>query len=157
MGEEFLRHGEVLRRHYTARHARKALDQLRLELEDFAADTHGKRERRDALIEAAMSELEAEVIETFGDKSRKVERRVSLEIPPGLRLDRLAQLLPKRTYECVLKPCLAEMQQEYFEALQAGDEHAAKRARFWGIATFWWTVFAQIPESVTGVFWRPRT
>jgi hypothetical protein len=88
---------------------------------------------------------------------RAGRERPAIEAPPGMRLNRLAQLLPKRAYDRVLKPCLAEMQEEYCAALQAGDERAAKRAQFWGTVAFWCHVLGLIPESIVRMVLKLRT
>jgi hypothetical protein len=88
----------------------------------------------------------------------KPQRRIPIERPPGMRLNRLAQFVfPRRIYETVLRPCIAETQEEYFEALQAGDLGKAKWIRRRGVFLFWATVLGQIPQSIIRMVWRPRT
>jgi len=145
--------------HWSERRARRralaATAQLRLELDDILhPDLKG--EARIVLVESAISALREEIVETLRHDVRRPTVSC-IERPPGMRLDRLARLLPKRSYEHVLKPCLAEMQEEYFIALQAGDERAAKRARFWGAMAFWCHVLGLIPESIIRMVLKLRT
>ena len=70
--------------------------------------------------------------------------------PPGARLDSFASFFfSKRTYVTVLKPCLAEMQEEYCEALSEDRLLKARWVRARGVACFWSNVLLQVPVSVT--------
>ena len=63
-------------------------------------------------------------------------------------------MFPKRIYQTVLKPCLAEMQEEYFEALSEGKTRKAQWVRIRGVAGFWSTVVLQLPVSLTSMVKR---
>lgn len=87
-------------------------------------------------------------LSSFDVFSLKRAQRRTLLRPPGARLDAFASLIfPKRIYETVMKPCLAETQSEYFEALQAGKLKTAKWIHVRGIMIFWSTVGLQLPVS----------
>jgi hypothetical protein len=80
-----------------------------------------------------------------------VEWRYSpIERPPGMRLHRFASFFfPRQIYETRLKNDLADMQHEYFEALQAGDVRKARWVHIRGTICFCWNaVWAVIPESL---------
>jgi hypothetical protein len=76
----------------------------------------------------------------------------TIETPPYMRLDRLARFVfPKRTYERALQPCLQMTLEEYFEALQDGDERKARWVRIRGVIAFWMTVLKLLP--IVRKFW----
>ena len=76
-------------------------------------------------------------------------RRPRIARPPGARLHGIASFVfSKRIYQTVLKPCLADTQEEYFEALSEGKTRKAQWVRIRGIAGFWWTVWLQLPVSL---------
>jgi hypothetical protein len=67
---------------------------------------------------------------------------------PGARLDAFASFFfSKRTYATVLKPHLADMQEEYFEALSEGRWHKARWVRVRGVMCFWSHMLLQLPVS----------
>ena len=68
---------------------------------------------------------------------------------PGWRLDAFASFVfSKRIYQTVLRPCLADTQEQYYQALSEGKTRKAQWIRIRGIAGFWWTVWLQLPVSV---------
>ena len=70
--------------------------------------------------------------------------------PPGAKLGTLASFFfSKRTYAIVLKPYLAEMQEEYFEALSERRLWKARWVRVRGVICFWSHVLLQLPVSAT--------
>jgi hypothetical protein len=77
--------------------------------------------------------------------------------PPGLRLCALADLLcSPKTCDRILKPILADMQAEVFEALAQGRRFKAMIARIRGCLAFWkaaglHTVLKTVGEVVRAV------
>jgi hypothetical protein len=70
--------------------------------------------------------------------------------PPGARLDSVASFVfTRHIYQTVLRPCLAETQEEYFEALSQGHLRKAQWVRFRGVINFWSHVVLQMPVSFT--------
>jgi hypothetical protein len=139
VGRGFVRHSQVKFFHSPNTEGMSRATYTTLVIDEAASlvKTEAKKpDKLDRAIEDAMSSL--------GWFNTTVGRSSRIERPPGMRLDRLAQLLPKRTYERVLRPCLADMQKEYFDALLAGDERAAKVACFWGVVAFWRDILALI-------------
>lgn len=68
--------------------------------------------------------------------------------PPGSLLSRIATiLLGKKQTTARIEPCLADMQEEYFAALLAQDETAARAARIRGTVT----VLSHIVQSLPGL------
>lgn len=143
--------------HWSKRQAkrRKALASARLE-ELPGGALYSPDQVEDAL--AAVSVLEDEDIRQMPPAERKrladlcrqvaemaesrnprntIARDVAIDIPPCTRLDRLARcVFRKRVYKTVLKPCIAETQHEYIEALREGDLQLAKRVRIRGVISF---------------------
>jgi hypothetical protein len=77
-------------------------------------------------------------------------QRRTITRPPGARLVAFAEcVFSKRTYETVLKPYLAETQEEYFEALSEGRVRKARWVRVRGVICFWTHVLLQLPVSAT--------
>lgn len=76
----------------------------------------------------------------------------TIETAPGTTQDHIARFLfSRKTYETVLKPAIAEMQHEYFEALSRGEQHRARWIKWRGITCFWGTMVMQMPVSLTRV------
>ncbi len=84
-------------------------------------------------------------LSVFGHWSGRAVHR-----PPGARLDAFSSFFfSKRTYQTVLKPYLAELQEEYFEALKEGRSRKARWVRLRGVVCFWSHVLLQLPVSAT--------
>jgi hypothetical protein len=78
---------------------------------------------------------------TIRDKKRSLSR---IQIPPGWCLHRLAAFaFSRRTFETVIEPTLSDLQAEYLEALQQGDQRKAAFVRFRGYLNFWTHILAQ--------------
>lgn len=69
--------------------------------------------------------------------------------PPGARLDRIARFVfSKRSYREVFGPCIADLQYEYFEALQARSRWKARWEILRGYCAFTAAVVAHLPLSL---------
>jgi hypothetical protein len=68
---------------------------------------------------------------------------------PGWRLNAFAKFVfPKKIYERVLQPTLADLESEYAEALAEGDVLKAKWVKVRGIYSFWAAALLQLPVSL---------
>ena len=115
-------------------------------LEEEVAERVGKRVSGIVTKNRATSRAESA-------KMRVRRRRVAL--PPGAHLNAFASFVfRKRVYETVFRPYLAEMQEEYFEALKNGSRRKAQWVHIRGVAGFWSTVALQLPVSLAKVIKR---
>jgi DNA-binding CsgD family transcriptional regulator len=72
-----------------------------------------------------------------------------IQSPPGSTLRALADFFfSRRTYLTVLQPTLADLQDEYFQALADHRPWKARMARVRGYWSFWSAFFAQLPVSL---------
>lgn len=75
-------------------------------------------------------------------------RRAGLDTPPGCQLNSWARFVyPKKTYERVFMPLIADVQAEYIEALDQGQHGKAQWIRWRGRAAFWTAVVARVPVA----------
>jgi hypothetical protein len=103
-----------------------------------------QRKKEKSPLVDAMSRLTG----LFGNQSQRITR------PPGSQLDAFASFLFKKCYyETVLKPCLADMQKEYCEALSEGRSRKAQWVWIRGVGHFWW----HIVKSATDILKRVCT
>jgi hypothetical protein len=109
-------------------------------------DRFRKAERPDVSVAVALAGLWTRVRQARFFAGRTRRERPAIETPPCMRLNRFAQFVfTKRFRERFLTPCLADTQQDYFEALQEGDLRKARWISIRGVLIFWWTVFKQTP------------
>lgn len=73
---------------------------------------------------------------------------------PGARLEKFARLIyRKKTFDRVFKPELADMQQEYLDALEVGDLRGATIAEVKGWVYFGLAVVTHVPVSLIRRIW----
>jgi hypothetical protein len=98
----------------------------------------------DGAYRAWMETLEKDL----GMAAPPVRARPVIQRPPCMRLNALANFIcTKKLYERVFQPILADMQQEYFEALQEGNGRKAQWVMWCGRLAFIAAAVAQIPVS----------
>jgi hypothetical protein len=67
---------------------------------------------------------------------------------PGSGFSRvLSKTYSRKKYDAIFRQAIADMREEYFEALQAGNTKHAKWIWIRGICSIWMAVFADIPAS----------
>lgn len=76
----------------------------------------------------------------------------SIRYPPGIHMARLAKwVFPRKMYEQIYEPQIADMRLEYYEALREGAEWKAKWIRAYYMIAFAKTIVASIPVRLIKV------